>query len=327
MPQVIRNQLKSFTAAGTLPVKLIQGQELVTQVRTGKIPPIHVQLNLTNRCNLNCGFCSCTKRDRQAELSLEQVFMAMSRFRSLGCKAVTITGGGEPLLHPDINFIMKMIAYDLDIKIGLVTNGTKLHNLSVHDAITWCRISSSDDREPKWDVIRAAVLLGPRIDWAFSHVLTRTPNWERLGQLVEFANVHGFTHVRIVADLLDLGLSAANVQAAREYLTESGIDDHLVIYQDRAAYAHGRTNCGISLLKPVLGADGGIYPCCGVQYAQDPPGRDLVPSMRMGGLDDIGCIWQDQAVFNGSVCSRCYYDGYNLALELLASKLDHEEFV
>ncbi len=317
----------SYTAASALPAKLIMNPDLTARVRSGFVPPVHVQLNPTNRCNLNCSFCSCSERDRQAELDADAILEAMLRFAHLGCKAVTITGGGEPLMHPNINLLIHSISNGLGIKVGLVSNGTRLRNLGCGDSVTWCRISSSDDREPAWDQIEAAVRLNPNINWAFSHVLTSKPDWERLGRLVDFANRHNFTHVRIVADLLDLDLSSAYVKSARTYLKGQDIDDHLVIYQDRASYVHGRPRCGISLLKPVLGADGGIYPCCGVQYAQDPPGRDLVPEMRMGEIGDIESIWKQQMAFDGSVCGRCYYDDYNMALDMLQSPICHEEFV
>jgi organic radical activating enzyme len=317
----------SFTAASTLPAKLLQNLWVGTQVREGYIPPIHVQLNPTNRCNLKCGFCSCSGRDKKAELPLQAILEAMSRFASWGCRSVTITGGGEPLLHPDINALIRLLTIVWRIAVGLVTNGTQFHLLNTAADLTWCRISSSDDREPDWPGILNAIGEAPRVDWAFSHVLTRKPDWERLCRLVSFANEHNFTHVRIVGDLLDIKEAASCVREAKDFLKGQGIDDRLVIYQDRAEYVAGRKKCGISLLKPVLGADGGIYPCCGVQYAQDPPGRDLVASMRMGEWEDIDRIWSAQRAFDGSVCTRCYYDPYNVALDLMATPLCHAEFI
>jgi len=319
--------LKSYTAASTLPVKLLQNIGVIECVRQGYIPPVHVQLNPTNRCNLNCEFCSCSEREKKAELSLDKIIEAMSRFKALGCQSVTITGGGEPLLHPNINTLLATLNLDLKIKVGLVTNGTQFKNLANYLDITWCRISSSDDREPEWAGIMNAVQGGPGIDWAFSHVLTRTPDWARLCRLVDFANKHDFTHVRIVSDLLDIDPASEQMRQARDRLYVQGIDDRLVIYQDRAEYVKGRKRCGISLLKPVVGADGGLWACCGIQYAQDPPGRDLVASMRMGTIEDIDQIWKGQAAFDGSVCSRCYYDPYNSALDLLGTPLCHAEFI
>ena len=319
--------LQSYTAASTLPVKLLQDIELISLVQGGYIPPIHIQLNPTNRCNLKCGFCSCSERDKKAELPIDKIIDVIDQFKKLGCKSVTITGGGEPLLHPHINTLLAVLNLDFGIKVGLVTNGTQFKNLANYQDITWCRISSSDDRTPDWSGILNAVQMGQNVDWAFSHVLTRNPDWPLLCHVVVFANKHKFTHVRVVGDLLDNEKAAAQVKQARDQLYVQGIDDSRVIYQDRAEYVPGRKHCGISLLKPVFGADGGIYPCCGVQYAQDPPGRDLIESMRMGSIDNIDRIWKDQAAFDGSVCSRCYYDSYNSTLDLLSLPLVHKEFV
>jgi MoaA/NifB/PqqE/SkfB family radical SAM enzyme len=318
--------LKSYTAASTLPVKLLQNAFVVNQICAGYIPPTHVQLNPTNRCNLKCDFCSCSERDKKAEFDLERLLFVMVQFKKLGCQAVTITGGGEPLLYPDINILLKVLK-ELQIQVGLVTNGTQFDKLVNHKDIVWCRISSSDDREPYWEGIENAVKKGSNINWAFSHVLTSTPDWARLCRLVSFANKNNFTHVRIVADLLNIDLASSQVKQARNHLYVQGVDDVKVIYQDRAEYVKGRKKCGISLLKPVISADGGVYPCCGVQYAQDPPGRDMVESMRMGTLDDIDRIWEEQIAFDGSICSRCYYDDYNSALDLLTMPLIHKEFV
>jgi len=318
--------MRSYTAASTLPVKLLQNAFVINRIRAGYIPPQHVQLNPTNRCNLKCDFCSCSERDKKTEFDLEKLLLVMAQFKKLGCQAVTITGGGEPLLYPDINVLLKTLK-DLQIQSGLVTNGTQFDKLVNYKDIVWCRISSSDDREPVWEGIEDAVRKGPNIDWAFSHVLTSTPDWSRLCRLVSFANKNNFTHIRIVADLLDIDLASAQVKQARSHLYVQGVDDSKVIYQDRAEFVKGRKKCGISLLKPVVGADGGIYPCCGVQYAQDPPGRDMVESMRMGTLDDIDRIWKEQIAFDGSICSRCYYDDYNSALDLLTMPLSHKEFI
>jgi organic radical activating enzyme len=324
------NDLTSYTAANTLPAKLLQAADLVRRIKGGFIPPVHVQLNPTNRCNLNCDFCSCSERDKNLELDPDRLTVAMEKFMDLGCKSVTITGGGEPLLYPYINSLIPWLAEDMGIKVGLVTNGTQFLKLNddVYRHLTWCRISSSDDREPDWQSIKWAVDVGSDVDWAFSHVVTRKPRWDYIEDLVRFANFHkAFTHVRLVGDILDINQAAHKVHEAKIKLNRYSIDDSKVIYQSRAEYVHGRRDCRISLLKPVVGADGGIYPCCGVQYAQNTPGRDYVSSMRMGWLEDIGYIWEKQTYFCGLDCVRCYYDNYNGALELMSLPLNHERFV
>ena len=47
----------------------------------------------------------------------ETVMNVMKKFKLFGAKGVTITGGGDPLVHPRINDIISGI-YDLGIDIG-----------------------------------------------------------------------------------------------------------------------------------------------------------------------------------------------------------------
>ena len=83
----------------------------------------------------------------------------------------------------------------------------------------------------------------------------------------------------------------------------------------------------ISLLKPVIGADGLLYPCCGTQYAMFPPPGDYDDLMCMGPAIELYSIYQEQKHFDGSQCVRCYYDEYNALLEQIIIPLEHKEFV
>lgn len=315
----------SYTSASALPMKVLQDADLVSSMRRGYIPLVHLQFTPTNRCNLNCSFCSCSEREQGLEMPLGDILKLVAGLPGLGCRAVTITGGGEPLLHPHINDIIAAFAAR-GIRVGLVTNGTQFHRLT-NQGVTWCRISASDDRTMNFEAIAKAVLKAPLTDWAFSYVLTRDPNWHTLASIVGFANEHKFTHVRLVGDILDHKESAKAISLAADVLSALGVDDQLVIYQPRAAFSVGREKCLISLLKPMVAADGYVYPCCNVQYALDPPSRDMDRRMRMGRMEDIKEIWEGQSYFDGSRCVCCYYDDYNNILDLMSTRLDHREFL
>lgn len=327
----MNNMRASFTAASVLPVKVMQNHELIKKIRDeGKIIPLHVQLNPTNHCNLNCPFCSCSERDKKLELNYDEIMTVMTKAKKLGCIAVTITGGGEPLMHPMIKEIIEEI-YKLGIKIGLVTNGLLLNLLSNGDfaRITWCRISSSDYRpltKSYKKVLESAVHKGRHVDWAFSHVVSNEVNMNVIQGIIEFANEHHFTHVRLVSDLLDLE-NVVSMGYIKNELVRRGVDDHLVIYQGRKEYVKGHKDCYISLLKPVVAADGYIYPCCGTQYALETPSLDYEYTMHMCKAVDIDKLYEGQNYFNGEICDRCYYSDYNRLLGILLSDVKHLEFV
>ena len=311
--------ISSFSSASEFPTKLLHQNA----IENGKIIPLHIQLIPTNDCNLNCKFCSCSDRDKKKKLELEEIFEILNICVREGTKAMTITGGGDPLMYNRINGVISY-ANLLKIKVGLVTNGTLFKKLKYHPNLTWCRISSSDDRIPDYDSIRSALEKNPKTDWAFSHVITKNPNYNIIKDLISFANDHKFTHIRLVSDLCDLK-NVPDMKEVKKKL-ENVVDDSLVIYQGRKDSTKGTKNCYISLLKPVIGPEG-IFPCCGTNYAIKGMKRKPIDQMKMGDIKDLDKILNNQECFNGSKCDVCYYSQYNLALKKLLNKPDHLEFV
>ena len=310
---------ESYTSASAFPSKILHQKV----IRDGKIIPIHAQISPTNRCNLNCKFCSYRDREKNLEMTLDEIKTAIGVLADRGTKAITWTGGGETCLYKEINEAIDY-ASDFGIKSGLVTNGILLKKLYYHDNLTWCRISSSDDRVPEFDSIKEAIKINPRTDWAFSHVVTAKPNYETINGLIDFANKNNFTHVRLVSDLCDLD----NVPSMAEVTSEiknSRIDDSKVIYQGRKDSTRGNKNCYISLLKPTICPEG-IFPCCGTNYAIKGIERRPVEKMRMGKLEDLPEILDKQKYFDGSVCDTCFYSEYNSALSKLKEVPSHLEF-
>ena len=316
---------ESYTAASSFPTKLLHQKV----IEDGKIIPIHLQISPTNACNLYCSYCSCEDRDRKKQLSLEQTTQILDMCGKRGTKAVTITGGGEPLMHPQINEIIdyagKCSANRKGMEIGLVTNGTLLEKLNYNPNLTWCRISSADDRIPAYDSITKAIETNPQTDWAFSHVVTRDPNYHVLGGIINFSNDHNFTHIRLVSDLCDLD-NVPSMKEIKKYLRGILTDDSKVIYQGRKDSTRGTKNCYISLLKPVISPEG-IFPCCGTQYAIKGQKKDMINKMKMGEIKDLADILDNQRYFDGKDCDVCYYQQYNQVLSTLLTKLEHKNFV
>jgi len=203
----------------------------------------------------------------------------------------------------------------------LVTNGILLDKLEHHNNLIWCRISSSDDRIPAYESIKYALKINPQTDFAFSHVITKNPNYEIISGIINFANENNFTHIRLVSDLCDL----ENVPSMEEVKKNIYVGDSKVIYQGRKDFTRGDKNCLISLLKPVIGPEG-IFPCCGTNYAIKGMKRKPVDEMKMGELKELAFILDNQKYFKG-VCDVCYYSQYNDALSKLLNKPKHLNFV
>ena len=163
---------ESFTSASALPLKLMKLATTAVDYE-GIIHPLHVQISPTNKCNLFCDFCSCANREVREELSKENMHRLIRDISASGTLAVTITGGGEPLLYQHLNYMVDEL-FSRGIRIGLVTNGILLGKTDkeVLRKLTWCRISVSDDRdvEELLASVNVAVIKAPKVDWAFSYV-------------------------------------------------------------------------------------------------------------------------------------------------------------
>jgi len=320
----------SYTSADIFPLKIFYDEELLHRLKLGYVPPRHISLNPTNRCNKNCKYCSYSNRDMNIEMPIEEVKRITTNFKWWGTRAVTITGGGEPLVHENIEEIITYIHDSLGMKIGFTTNGLWLYRLKYTDLLkklTWLRVSvdSFDDPLDVLSIVKEYLPYSGDLSWSISYVVTsmQTMRLNYLKNAILFANRHKeVSHVRIVSDLLDLD-NLPPMESIRNALFD--IDLGKVIFQDRHNYEHGMSPCLISLLKPNISADGMIYPCCGTQYATKNPQRDFARGFEMG--KDINKIWQEQLAFNGEICSRCYYWRYNQTLSALMSKVNHVEFV
>jgi MoaA/NifB/PqqE/SkfB family radical SAM enzyme len=101
---------------------------------TGKITaPIYVRVKPTNKCSHNCFYCVYEpsvsgiheRMNREDEIPREKMLEVISDFSDMGVKAVTFSGGGEPLGHPNICEIMEQ-ALRRGIDLSVITNGQHL---------------------------------------------------------------------------------------------------------------------------------------------------------------------------------------------------------
>jgi len=320
----------SFTAADSVPLKVLLDKNLMHHAHhNNRLLPLHIQFLPTNRCNMNCTFCSCSERDADLEMDFDLARAIIEKCQAAGTKAVTITGGGEPLMYPKFAELVQCF-HSNGIKIGLVSNGLLLHKVPKEtiDKITWCRISNDDNRSFSGayaERLTRVVEASPEVDWAFSHVVSSTPNIPEITRIVEFANDHSFTHVRLVADLFQP--ADVDMEALKDALRAHDLADAKVVYQGRKAFEKGG-DCFIGFLKPLIGPDAKIYACCGVQYAFEVPSKDLPKELCLGEAMDLEKILAGSDVpLDGSKCVKCYYMNYNTLLRGMLKSIAHKEFV
>jgi len=114
-------------------------------VQGGTSSPITVEISLTNVCNHDCPQCSGFRAEGglNSIISTPDAEKIIKDMSECGVKAVTFTGGGDPSMHPDFDYLIKY-SRDLGMDVGLITNGLSLkerHLANLIPACNWIRVS------------------------------------------------------------------------------------------------------------------------------------------------------------------------------------------
>ncbi len=135
---------------------------VVTRLFNSK--PIWAQLKITDRCNLQCGYCSEYKKIGD-HVDIATVSRWLRHCSQLGVKHVEFIGG-EPLVHPDL-IEMITLAKKMGINSGLTTNGFLLTKKRADELLAAgiCRLQLSIDCiEPNSQTRKAFELLMPQLN-------------------------------------------------------------------------------------------------------------------------------------------------------------------
>jgi MoaA/NifB/PqqE/SkfB family radical SAM enzyme len=115
-------------------IKLLKG--LITGERA-YVGPFYVCVNITNRCNLHCPACRFHYRKSNAKkenIPVKLFADICKQLRDMKTHTITITGQGEPLIHPHLPELIKH-ARDAGLRVTMTTNGTLLNESKVRTLV------------------------------------------------------------------------------------------------------------------------------------------------------------------------------------------------
>lgn len=208
-------------------LKIFAHPQTVIDINNFKmVPPTLVQLMLFDLCNHSCTWCSYRRPDNknnelfensyEKHIPREKLLEMIDDFKEMGVKAIEMTGGGEPSLHPNfVEVVNKMVECGFDMSI--VSNGSKLTEdkiKALSPNMLWARISV--DAGNVDDYVKIRRVDKRHWDWAWKAV----ENLRKYGKHPEFA------------------LGVGHVVCPESYL---GIIEHV-----RLAKEHGAHNVRIS---------------------------------------------------------------------------------
>ena len=130
--------------------RILIDYERAKMLKEGKMPnPRFAILYISNSCNQNCQYCEYVEENKGGFLPTKKALDIINQLADLGIKAVEFSGGGEPLIHPDI---IKILNYckEKDIVVGVISNLSTKNDKLMETIINVCSYirASTDSFDP-----------------------------------------------------------------------------------------------------------------------------------------------------------------------------------
>lgn len=350
----IRDMNRNSTPYSQL--KVFYHQDIIQNLlHEERCKPTYIRIKPTNRCNHNCNYChyknsylDLDEFNPLDEIPREKMLEIVADMKDMGVKAVTFSGGGEPLLYPYIEETMQAIL-DAGIELSIITNGSLLKGkkAEILAKAKWVRISIESISDEAYCRIR-----GIKKD-SFKELCENIANFAEIKDdscelgINVVVNNENYTEIRQMAELMK-SLGANHVKFAplvsnntwdyhkdfKEEVTEvlnrlqeELVTDHFQIidlytgdFSNSVIFERKYSKCPLKEFICVIGANQKVYYCHDKAYLADGAICDL----SEGSFKEL---WNSDATtklfkeFDAKkICGQhCVYDSRN---ELLNSFLD-----
>lgn len=312
--------------------KLLQHTDVLYSIQNDKIfKPITVQLSPIEACDLNCHYCSVGNRDKKGFIPFGVIKKGLRDFKLLGAKAVEITGGGNPLLHPYINEIISF-AYDLGYDIGIITNSVDPGKYLTAESInktSWIRISLSvlDSGKLFTDIKLKTI---PKEKLGLSYIINEKTTEGIIELISTIAATYDVKFVRLAPDCLNDDSLTIN-EKWDNVIVKYNNKGKLFIKEINDNYHPYPNGCYVGLIRPYWNYNG-VYICTSHVLKT----RNYEDDWKMTNIEDVkGFYDQCNSRFRDGLppynididkCYHCYYYNNNKLLHTVASELPDRNF-
>ena len=103
-------------------------REIIEAIASGSATrgPAHIELDLTDRCNVACYFCNQQDVRTKESIPLKTTVALIDELAATGLKSVRLSGGGDPLFHRDVASVLDHLMMRGVVVDNLTTNGVAL---------------------------------------------------------------------------------------------------------------------------------------------------------------------------------------------------------
>jgi radical SAM protein with 4Fe4S-binding SPASM domain len=277
--------------------------------------PTCVQLDITNRCNLNCFYCYNKDRELKNDIELtdNEILIVTSKICNELNPLILCYSGGEPLFRSDILFESIAYAKSKEIAVGLNTNAMQISEKMAHiiadldvDRISVNIESSLPEIHDRIrgvkgafaDVTSSLLALKQIVgkDKISIAVVVNLKNIDGLLDLARFVSGHGFRELHLIDMVPHTEYSKKYFLASKDWRRFYGIYQEMLSMQipikpnHALLFMHGFGKnvvfpfCMAGRIAMVICANGAIVPCDHLKTEEFVCGNAL--------KDDLLEVWQ-----------------------------------
>lgn len=334
-------------------------------IRGDRVAPVYVRIKPTNICNQNCFYCGYANNrvfenrevDRRESIPWEILKRTISELAEMNVKALTFSGGGDPLIYHSIEQALELVHY-LGIDYSMITNGQALEG-NVVDYLKyakWVRVSLDASDQKTYEKIRGIKTFDKVItnigDFARQksddcilgiNCVISKQNAQEIFEICKLVKSLGVDNIKLdcirvkTEDMADYHENIKNDVCQQIAQAKGMLEDETFKIVDKysndieldSIYEKKYTKCYMQNLFTVIAADSKVYRCHQRAYMKSGEIGDLAKS-------SFKEIWYSQETINNAnnfkpqeECGfRCAFDGRNeLLSEFMNMDRNHVNFV
>ena len=329
-------------------MKVFYHPEVIEHLISGeRCNPVYIRIKPTNRCNHNCDYChyrhaylDLDEYEPNDEIPREKMLEIVRDMKDLGVKAVTFSGGGEPLLYPHIEETMEAVL-DADIDLSIITNGSLLKGRKAEllAKSKWVRLSIESVNDAEYSRIRGikpgsfhdlcknianfAKIKDTSCELGVNVVVSRD-NYKEIPEMAQLMKSLGVNHVKF-APLITTDTRAyhaaikddvtAMLAAAADECNEAKfrvLDLYTGDFADSVVFEREYSNCPIKEFICVIAANSKVYFCHDKAYL----GNGCICDLTSRSFKEAWTSKEVTELFQqfdarGRCKQHCVYDGRN----------------
>ncbi len=333
-------------------------------LKGNRVAPVYVRVKPTNVCNQRCFYCAYAndslfdgrKVDTRESIPWDIMEKTLYDFDEIGVKAVTFSGGGEPLCYHSIKDTLALVQ-KLGIDYSMITNGQALEGEVVDQLknAKWIRVSFDSSRPETYRSIRQVDTHNKVVQNIANFAKEKSrdctlgincviskDNADEVFEICSLVKKLGVNNIKLSPIAVkDDGkryhdsikkIVSEQIALAKKELENSDfriVDKYTCDLELPTSYHKQYTKCYIQNFFAVIGADSKVYRCHQRAYTKEGELGDL----KQTSFKDL---WFSNEVIDNmnafepqkECCFRCAFDERNILLnDLVNIDYNHINFI